>query len=145
MRDYEKLAESGWRESLRGMIFPSHCDHMGHVNNRWDGHFFDDASMAFWSAVGLSEAGLQSQFGTSAVIAHNSFDYWHELLNGQQFVVMSAFTRVGTKALAMKHVCFKTTQVSCASSTPVSRCFSTSSCAIQVRCLNLCERLWKHS
>ena len=44
--EYEKLGNTGWRETLRGMTFPFHCDHMGHVNNSWYGHFFDDASMS---------------------------------------------------------------------------------------------------
>ena len=100
--EFEALIGIGWRETLRGMIFPCHCDHMGHVNNRWYGHFFDDASMSLWSGVGLSEAGLRAQFDTSVVIARNEFDYLHELLNGQQFVVMSTFVKIGRKSLSFE-------------------------------------------
>tara|TARA_B100001123_G_C15060221_1_gene927251 strand:+ start:29 stop:490 length:462 start_codon:yes stop_codon:yes gene_type:complete len=100
--EFEELLDMGWRETLRGMIFPFHCDHMGHVNNRWYGHFFDDASMSLWSAVGISEVGLRAKFDTSAVIARNEFDYRHELLNGQQFVVVSAFRRLGSKSVTFE-------------------------------------------
>ena len=103
----EELAEKGWHETLRGMIFPFHCDHMGHVNNRWYGHFFDDASMSLWSTLGLSELGLRTRFNTSAVIARNEFDYKSELLSGHQFLVMSGFTRIGTKSLGYEQRLFQ--------------------------------------
>ncbi len=32
-----------WMETNRAVVFPRNCDHLGHLNVRWHGHFFDDA------------------------------------------------------------------------------------------------------
>ena len=90
---------SCWVESLRGMVFPVHCDHLNHVNNRWYGHFFDDATMAFWSLSGLVESEFATQYGVMAVQVKNVIEFHHELLGGDQFVVRSAFTRIGNKSV----------------------------------------------
>ena len=119
---------AGWRETLRGMAFPIHCDHMGHVNNRWYAHFFDDASMSLWSTIGLSERALQEKFDTSAVIAHTGIDYLHELVASDQFVVESAFTRLGGKSLTLKSRLYHVdTRVECARQTMVAVFFDIES------------------
>ena len=92
---------SQWHETLRGMAFPHYCDHMGHVNNRWYAHFFDDASMSLWSQIGLSERALRERYATSAVIAHVEIDFSNELVADDQFVIKSAFSRIGTKSLTL--------------------------------------------
>ena len=32
-----------WRETYRGIVFPAHCDHLGHMNARFYADPFDDA------------------------------------------------------------------------------------------------------
>ena len=94
----------GWSETLRGMVFPMHCDHMNHVNNRWYAHFFDDASLSQWSRIGLTEKALRDTHHTSAVIAHTSVDFLHELVASDQFLIRSAFTRLGNKSVTLQQV-----------------------------------------
>jgi len=92
------LAE--WMETHRAVVFPWHCDHMGHMNVRWYAHAFDDAGFHLWSQIGLSHATLGKR-GVATVIARTETDFKHEASAGELLVVRSAFTRLGTKSLTM--------------------------------------------
>ena len=90
----------GWMETQRGVVFPWHCDHLGHMNVRWYGHFFDDAGFHLWSAIGLSHATLL-QRGIVTVVARIETDFHRELAAGELLVVHSAYVRLGGKSLTM--------------------------------------------
>lgn len=91
---------SDWMETHRAVVFPWHCDHLGHMNVRWYGHFFDDAGFHLWSQIGLSHATLKER-GVVTVIASIKTDFRHECGAGELLLVQSAFTRLGTKSLTM--------------------------------------------
>jgi acyl-CoA thioester hydrolase len=91
----------GWMETHRAVVFPWHCDHLGHMNVRWYGHFFDDAGFHLWSQIGLSHATLKEQ-GIVTVIASIKTDFLHECGAGELVLVRSAFTKLGTKSLTMR-------------------------------------------
>lgn len=90
-----------WMETHRAVVFPWHCDHLGHMNVRWYGHFFDDAGFHLWSQIGLSHATLKDR-GVVTVIASIKTDFRHEARAGELLLVKSAFTRLGTKSLTMR-------------------------------------------
>jgi len=90
---------NGWQECYRGLVFPLHCDHLDHANNRWYAHFFDDAIMAFWSQNGLIESTFEKKLGCVAVQVKTEIEFHHELKAGDQFVVHAAFTRTGAKSI----------------------------------------------
>ncbi|MBH96929.1 MAG: hypothetical protein CMM56_00590 [Rhodospirillaceae bacterium] len=100
------MAMDRWVETLRGMAFPMHCDHMNHVNNRWYSHFFDDASLSLWSHFGLTEKALRERFNTSAVIAHTQIDFLKELVASDQFIIRSALTTIGKTSLTLQSELF---------------------------------------
>jgi acyl-CoA thioester hydrolase len=87
-------------ETHRAVVFPWHCDHMGHMNVRWYAHAFDDAGFHMWSQIGLSHATLGKR-GLGTVIARTETEFKHEASAGELLVVRSAFTRLGTKSLTM--------------------------------------------
>ena len=89
-----------WMETHRAVVFPWNCDHLGHLNVRWYGHFFDDAGFHLWSKIGLSHATLQKS-GVGTVVARISTDFLHEAAPGELLVIESAFTRLGGKSLTM--------------------------------------------
>ncbi len=91
---------TGWTETHRAVVFPWNCDHLGHLNVRYYGHFFDDAGWHLWSTIGLSHATLKAS-GVGTVVAKITTDFIHEASPGELLLIESAFTRVGGKSLTM--------------------------------------------
>jgi acyl-CoA thioester hydrolase len=89
-----------WMETHRAVVFPWNCDHLGHFNVRWYGHFFDDAGWHLWSKIGVSHATLRKR-GVGTVVAKITTDFVHEAEPGELLVIESAFTRLGDKSLTM--------------------------------------------
>lgn len=85
-------------ETYRGVVFPWHCDHIGHMNVRWYAHFFDDAGFHLWTVAGVGQAEMRAR-GTQVVVAQTTIKYVRELRAGDLIVVRSAFTKVGTKSV----------------------------------------------
>ena len=90
----------GWMESYRGVVFPWHCDHLGHMNGRWYGHFFDDAGWHLWSQIGMSHVTFKER-GIVTVVASIKTEFHHESAAGDLVLIKSAFTRIGEKSLTM--------------------------------------------
>lgn len=93
--------EAGWMETHRAVVFPWNCDHLGHMNVRWYGHFFDDAGFHLWSKIGMSHATLKER-GIVTVIARITTDFVHEAAAGELLLIESAFTRLGGKSLTVR-------------------------------------------
>lgn len=89
-----------WMETHRAVVFPWNCDHLGHLNVRYYGHFFDDAGWHLWSKIGISHATLKKD-GVGTVVANINTDFVHEAEPGDLLVIESAFTRLGGKSLTM--------------------------------------------
>lgn len=87
-----------WMETHRAVVFPWHCDHIGHMNVRWYSHFFDDAGFHLWTQIGLTPTDMEAN-GLVTVIASAKIDFLHELKAGDLVIVESAFTRLGTSSL----------------------------------------------
>jgi acyl-CoA thioester hydrolase len=90
----------GWMATYRAVVFPWHCDHLGHLNVRWYGHFFDDAGWHLWSQIGMSHVTFKER-GIVTVVASIKTDFHHESGPGDLLRVESAFTRIGGKSLTM--------------------------------------------
>ena len=90
----------GWMETHRAVVFPWHCDHLGHLNVRWYGHFFDDAGWHLWSQIGVSHVTFKAR-GVVTVVANITTDFHHESGPGDLLLVRSAFTRIGGKSITM--------------------------------------------
>jgi len=88
-------------ETHRAVVFPWNCDHLGHLNVRYYGHFFDDAGWHLWSSIGISHATLK-EAGVGTVVANINTDFIQEASPGELLLVESAFTRLGGKSLTMK-------------------------------------------
>ncbi|MCZ6559308.1 MAG: thioesterase family protein [Gammaproteobacteria bacterium] len=101
MEEFNKTsAAGGWKETHRAVVFPWHCDHLGHLNVRWYGHFFDDAGWHLWSRIGMSHVTFKER-GVVTVVASIKTDFHHESGAGDLLLIESAFTRLGGKSLTM--------------------------------------------
>lgn len=48
-------------ETHRSVVYPWHCDHMGHMNVMWYAGKFDEATWALFHAIGLTPASCPLQ------------------------------------------------------------------------------------
>ncbi len=88
---------SNWRETYRGVAFPWHCDHFGHMNVRWYGHFFDDAAFQIWTVIGYGLKRM-ADGGFHTVIARSTIEFVREIKPGELFVIESGFVACGRKS-----------------------------------------------
>ena len=88
---------SGWQLTYRGGAFPWHCDHFGHMNVRWYGHFFDDAAFQIWTVLGHGFKKMEAD-GIHTVIAKSTIEYLCEVAAGDLFVIETGFLKCGTKS-----------------------------------------------
>ena len=68
-------------ETYRGMVYPWHCDHMGHMNVMWYVGKFDEATWNLFAAVGITTAFLKENRRGMAAVQQN-ITYRRELIAG---------------------------------------------------------------
>lgn len=97
-----------WHTITRSVVFPWHCDHYGHMNVRWYGHVFDDATLLIWSLIGVDMRAVHAG-GVHTVIAKSTIEFVQESRAGDSLEVRGAFTRLGnrstTVSLEMREAC----------------------------------------
>lgn len=93
---------AGWTETFRGVIYPWHCDHMGHMNVMYYINFFDQASCHALSACGYKWTEMGDQQMGFVDVKH-TVDYKGEQTVGSPVVVESCVTRRGNTSLTMLH------------------------------------------
>ena len=92
----------GFIETYRGVVFPWHCDHQGHLNTM---HYVGMFDMAFWhhlSALGFTRAYMQEQ-GTGFVDVKDTIEYKVEQPVGSLLMVESGLIRTGNTSITALH------------------------------------------
>jgi acyl-CoA thioester hydrolase len=88
--------------TYRGAVYPSQCDHMGHMNVMWYVAKFDEATWQLFSAIGLTPSRLRTEsIGMAGVEQH--IEYRHELYAGDVVTVSSTMLEVKEKAIRFAH------------------------------------------
>ena len=88
--------------TYRGAVYPSQCDHMGHMNVMWYVEKFDEATWQMFAAIGLTRTRLRDEkLGMAGVEQH--IEYKRELFPGDVVTVSSAILEVKEKALRFAH------------------------------------------
>jgi acyl-CoA thioester hydrolase len=95
--DFEAL-----RVTYRGTVYPTHLDHMGHMNVQHYVGMFDAGVWNLFSAIGLTAAYLRDQRRTLAA-AEMHIAYRRELFAGDVVEVRSGLLRVGRSSLHIVH------------------------------------------
>ncbi|HEY7574421.1 MAG TPA: thioesterase family protein, partial [Thermoanaerobaculia bacterium] len=84
--------------TYRGAVYPSQCDHMGHMNVAWYVAKFDEATWQLFAAIGLTRSRLRAENrGMAGVEQH--IEYKHELFAGDVVTVTSRILEVRDKVL----------------------------------------------
>ena len=88
--------------TYRGVVYPWHCDHMGHMNVMWYVGKFDEATWQLLAAIGASPSRLQEgQFGLVAVEQH--IHYKRELRSGDLLTIRSSVLDGREKSVRFTH------------------------------------------
>src|SRR5215471_13281391 len=89
-------------ETYRGVVYPWHCDHMGHMNVMWYSGKFDEACWQLLSMIGLSKSRF-AQDGTGMAAVEQHIQYKRELHAGDAVTIQSAVLEVKDKSIHMLH------------------------------------------
>ena len=93
---------SGLLETYRGVVYPWHCDHMGHMNVMWYVGKFDEATWNLFAAMGVTATYLRENRRGMAAVQQN-ITYRRELVAGDTVTVRSAFLEVRDKLARFVH------------------------------------------
>lgn len=89
-------------ETARGTVHAWQCDHMGHINVRAYGEFFEEAAWQLYNRIGISPSMLRAgKFHMAAVQQDTS--YLKELYGGDVIVVRSGMLEVRDKVVRFVH------------------------------------------
>jgi acyl-CoA thioester hydrolase len=88
--------------TARSVVYPWHCDHMGHMNVMWYTGKFDEATWQLFAHIGLTPSYLRDhRRGLAAV--HQETDYKRELFPGDLVTIRSGILEVRKKTLRFYH------------------------------------------
>lgn len=88
--------------TYQGIVYPWHCDHMGHMNVMWYIGKFDEATWHHFASIGVSADYLRdNNLGMAAVDQH--VRYKAELLPGDLIIIRSHWLEVKEKSLRFCH------------------------------------------
>ena len=88
--------------TYRGAVYPSHCDHMGHMNVSHYVSKFDEATWQLFAAIGLTRARLHAE-GRGMAGVEQHIEYKRELFAGDVVTVTSSVLEVKAKVLRFVH------------------------------------------
>jgi acyl-CoA thioester hydrolase len=88
--------------TYRGVVYPWHCDHVGHMNVMWYVGMFDAATWQLFNFIGLTPSFLrQANRGMAAV--DQQISYLQELRAGDVLTVKTRVLEVKEKSLRFMH------------------------------------------
>jgi acyl-CoA thioester hydrolase len=93
---------SEWKVTYRGVVYPWHCDHMGHMNVMWYSGKFDEACWQLLGILGLHRSRF-AQDGTGMAAVEQHIQYRRELRAGDTVTIQSALLEVKDKSIHMLH------------------------------------------
>lgn len=89
--------------TYRGVVYPWHCDQMGHMNVMWYTGKFDEATWTLFAELGLTRSYF-GQNGRGMAAVEQTTRYLRELVAGDTISVTSRFVEVREKVLRFEHV-----------------------------------------
>ncbi len=88
--------------TYRGIVYPWHCDHMGHMNVMWYVGKFDEATWNLFALIGITPEYIRAQKHGMAAVQQN-ISYKNELRAGDIVVVRSQVLEVREKVIRFQH------------------------------------------
>jgi acyl-CoA thioester hydrolase len=96
------VIDTAMMETYRGVVYPWHCDHMGHMNVMWYVGKFDEATWNLFAQLGLTPAFLRDNARAMAAVQQN-ITYKRELLSGDVVAVRSGLLEMREKVVKFVH------------------------------------------
>ncbi len=91
--------------TYRGVVYPWHCDHMGHMNVMWYVGKFDEATWAFFARNGLTPVYLRENARGMAAVDQR-IRYLQELQAGDVVHVTTRLLEVAPRKIRFEHQMF---------------------------------------
>jgi acyl-CoA thioester hydrolase len=88
--------------TYRGTVYPSQCDHMGHMNVMWYAGKFDEASWQLLAALGLTPGRFRRE-GIGMAAVQQRTEYKRELRAGDIVTIRSSVLDVTEKSISLLH------------------------------------------
>jgi acyl-CoA thioester hydrolase len=84
------------------VVYPWHCDHMGHMNVMWYTGKFDDATWHLLSRIGLTPSYLRDR-KRGMVAVQQETTYKRELIAGDLVAIQSGVLEIREKVIRFYH------------------------------------------
>lgn len=84
--------------TYKGVVYPWHCDHMGHMNVMWYVGKFDEATWAFFASAGLTPAWLRENDRGMAAI-EQKLCYLREAMPGDALEIYTRPLEIKDKTI----------------------------------------------
>ena len=88
--------------TYRGIVYPSQCDHMGHMNVTWYTAKFDEATWNLFARIGITPTYIRENRQGIAGVQQN-ITYKKELAAGDLVAVRSRVLEVRPKVIRCLH------------------------------------------
>lgn len=111
---------SGFIETFRGVVYPWHCDHLGHMTVMHYVGMFDQAAWHLFSAMGITWESMRREERGFVDVKHET-EYRAEQRAGSLIVVESALTRIGNSSMTGLHR-MKNTETGVIAATSAATC-----------------------
>jgi acyl-CoA thioester hydrolase len=88
--------------TYRGVVYPSQCDHMGHMNVMWYVGKFDEATWHLMAAIGITPSYIRETRNGMAGVQQN-ITYKRELYAGDLIEIRSHLVSIAERKLVFVH------------------------------------------
>lgn len=88
--------------TYRGVVYPWHCDHVGHMNVMWYVGKFDEATWHLFATFGLTPSFLREKGRGMAAVQQN-ITYKRELRAGDVVSIRSGVLEIKEKTIRFFH------------------------------------------
>ncbi len=89
-------------QTYRGVVYPWHCDHVGHMNVMWYVGKFDEGTWNLFAEAGITPTYMRENHRGMAGVQQN-ITYKRELHAGDVVAVRSGVIEFREKVLRMRH------------------------------------------
>lgn len=89
-------------ETYRGVIYPKHIDHMGHMNVQYYTARFDEATWHLCAHIGITNTYMERS-GNGMAAVRQEVDYRTEARAGDLIVIRSSILETGDKSIVLRH------------------------------------------
>jgi len=93
---------SGYIETFRGVVYPWHCDHQGHMNTMHYVGMFDQAFWHHMSALGFTR-DYMARCHSGFVDVRDTIEYKAEQGVGSLVVIESGLLKIGNTSMTALH------------------------------------------